>query len=106
MNAGYLDRKIVIEQQSTTRDDFGGENITWATYKTIWAGIAYKRTTEKTESEQTVASRVVEFTIRALDAPLVDESMRISYDSQIFEIEGVLKHGRNDKTILMTKVKI
>ena len=75
MNAGYLDRKIVIEQQSTTRDDFGGENITWATYKTIWAGIAYKRTTEKTESEQTVASRVVEFTIRALDAPLVDLSL-------------------------------
>lgn len=106
MNAGYLDRKIVIEQQSTTRDDFGGENITWATYKTIWAGIAYKRTSEKTESEQTVASRVVEFTIRALDAPLVDESMRISYDSQIFEIEGVLKHGRNDKIILMTKVKV
>ena len=106
MNAGYLDRKIVIQQQATTRDAFGGENITWTTYKTIWAGIAYKRTTERSESEQTVASRVVEFTIRALDAPLVDEAMRISYDSQIFEIEGVLKYGRSDKTILMTKVKI
>jgi SPP1 family predicted phage head-tail adaptor len=106
MNAGYLDRKIIIQQQTTTRDAFGGENVTWGTYKTIWAGIAYKRTTERSESEQTVASRMVEFTIRALDAPLVDEAMRISYDSQIFEIEGVLKYGRNDKIILMTKVKI
>lgn len=106
MNAGYLDRKIVIEQQSVVRDAFGGETVTWASYKTIWAGISYKRTSERTESEQTVASRVVEFTIRTLDAPLVDEAMRVSYDSQIFEIEGVLKYGRDDKTILMTKVKV
>lgn len=106
MNAGYLDRKVVIEQQSTTRDDFGGENITWETYVTIWAGIKYMRTTEGTESEQTVANRVIEFTIRSQDAPLVDETMRISYDSNIYEIEGVLKFGRNDKTILRTKQKI
>ncbi len=106
MNSGYLDRYITIEQQTATRDAFGGEVVTWSTYKQIWAGISYKRTSERTESEQTVASRVVEFTIWTLDATGVDESMRISYDNQIFEIEGVLKYGRDEKTILMTKVKI
>jgi len=106
MNSGYLDEYITIQQQSVTRDAFGGEVVTWTTYKQLWAGTKYIRTSERTESEQTVASRVIEFTIWTLDAPLVDESMRISYDNQIFEIEGVLKYGRDEKTILMTKVKI
>jgi len=51
MNAGSLDRKIVIQQQTTTRDDFGGQNITWGTYKTVWANVRYKTQRAKESNE-------------------------------------------------------
>ena len=108
MNAGSLDRKIVIQSQTTTRDDFGGQNITWGTYKTVWANVRYKsqRAKESNESDQLTATRVVEFRIRTLDAPLVDEAMRVSFDSVLYDIEQIQLFGRNQDTLLITNLKV
>lgn len=106
MEAGKLDRYITIEQKSVTKDALGGEVITWETYANAWANYKGLRATEKVESEQEVANRKVEFTIRTLDAPLTDEAMRVSYDSQIYMIEGVKLIGRQETTILQTTLKI
>jgi head-tail adaptor len=106
MEAGKLDRLITIEQKSVTKDALGGEVITWTTYATAWAGYKGQRITEGVESDQVVASRIVEFTFRSLDAPAVDESMRISYDSGIYEIEGIKIIGRQETTQAFTKLKV
>ena len=104
-NAGKLDRQIVIQQQALTYDASGGPVSNWETYKTVWANRRFKRTTERLESDQQVSSAVVEWEIRALDAPNVDASMQVVEGSDIYEIEGVLKYGREDSIVLQTKIK-
>lgn len=37
MNIGKLDRQIVIQRKTTTRDSEGGAVETWADYRTVWA---------------------------------------------------------------------
>lgn len=106
MEAGKLDRKIVIEQKSVSRDDVGGENISWTTYKTIWSGFSAKRNTEGVQSGQETASRIVEFIFRYQDAPAVDEAMRISYNSQYYYIVGIQELGRQDTIKAITTTKI
>lgn len=104
MEAGRLDRKIVIEQKSVQRDAMGGEDITWGTYKTVWAElVAKRRPTETMQSDQLTANRLVDFIIRYQDAPVVDEAMRISYGNSYYEIQGVQEIGRQVGLKLTTK---
>ena len=36
MRIGKLDRRIVIEQQVTAKDDWNYDYTTWTTYATVW----------------------------------------------------------------------
>jgi SPP1 family predicted phage head-tail adaptor len=105
MQAGAFDRKITIEQVTETRGSGGEVTSTWSTYKTVWANFRPISTKEALESDQQTASRIVEFTVRTLDAPLVNEKMRISYNGGTYEIEGVSVYGRNEIIKLKTKYK-
>lgn len=39
MNLGKLRHRVTIESSSASRDEFGGEVITWATVATVWAAV-------------------------------------------------------------------
>jgi SPP1 family predicted phage head-tail adaptor len=106
MEAGQLDRKIVIQSQTVTRDAMGGESVTWGTYKTVWAGFKPIRNSEKVESGQLTATRLCEFTFRYQDAPAVDEAMQIVFESNTYEIEGIQFWGRQETIKAITKLKI
>lgn len=41
MNAGELDKRVLIKRQSKTADGFGGFTATVATQSTIWAKVNY-----------------------------------------------------------------
>ena len=88
--------KIVIQQNTVTRDDYGGDNYSWSTYKTVWSEMEDTGGTLIYESDQPVWRDSKTFKIRTADAPDVKAfpNMRISYDGDYYSIVGIEKDGR------------
>ena len=102
MNIGRLDRYIVIQSVSTAVDSFGQAIETFGTLASVWAKIEYKSEVEKFENEQLKAVSSIDFTIRYRTD--ITEMMRISYDSNIYQIIGISEIGRGEGLKLKTKL--
>lgn len=102
MQAGRLDRRIIIQQNIPTFNTFGGEVETWSVFSTVWANVKEKGGSEIFDSDQTAAVATTIFSIRFLDA--VTERMRISYNGVIYDIESIIKIGRNDRMEITTTI--
>lgn len=94
MQAGRLDRRIIIQEDTPTQDTYGDETSTWSTFATVWANVKSKSGKEYFNSDQVVAERSRIFKIRYL--PGVNEQMRISYDSNFYDIQTVSEIGRKE----------
>ncbi len=103
MRAGELDRKIVIESATETRDDYGAVVQTWATFATVWARKRDIRGSEQFTAQQVNARIAATFTVRWLDG--VTEKMRISYDGQTWDIRSINEIGRREGLELYAEVK-
>ena len=87
--------KIVIEQGTETRSSNGAVDVTWATYKTVWAEIESSGGTISYETEMPVYSDNMAFRIHKHDAPGVTTKMRIKdSDSNYYWIRSIQKDGR------------
>ena len=102
MNIGRLDRFIIIQSVSTAVDSFGQAIETFGTLDSVWAKIEYKSEVEKFENEQLKAVSSIDFTIRYRTE--ITEMMRISYDSNIYQIIGIAEIGRGEGLKLKTKL--
>ena len=94
--------KIVIQQSTETRDDYGEVDVTWSTYKTVWAEMDVPGGGKTHETDMPIYYDNRLFTIRSYDAPDVTTKMRISYDSDIYLILSIQKRGRMF-TVLITE---
>ena len=92
MQAGKMDRLITIEQATSTRDTVGDAVPTWSTFATVWARKVRSRGTEQFKAERETAEREIRLEIRYLAG--LDETMRIRFDGQIFDIEDLEEIGR------------
>lgn len=101
MNAGELDRRIVVEQYTTTRDSWNHPTQTWTTLATVWANKHVKRSNERTEMEQTVNVNLHTFRIRYRAD--VDTTMRIAHDGRYYYIVGTKELGRKEGLELTTE---
>ena len=86
--------KIVIQQRTDTRDDYGEMDPAWSTYKTLWAERDDTGGVISYESDQPVYSDALIFRIHAPDAPDVTTKMRISYNSNFYMIRSISREGR------------
>lgn len=89
-----LDRRIVIQNFTTSKNDFGEDVKTWnITLATVWAKIENKLIgAEVEESREVVAINVKFFWIRYLST--VTETMRIVWDNENYYIESIAEMGR------------
>lgn len=97
MNAGRLDRKISIQQPTTTRDAFGQSVDTFAEVAQVFAQRRDIAGKETSESDQPVASTRTEWTIRWRAD--IRETWRVVTTTdriQTFEIVGILELGRRE----------
>ena len=97
MNAGRLDRKISIQEPTTTRDAFGQSVDTFAEVAKVWAQRRDISAKEATETDQPVASTRTEWTIRWRSD--IRETWRVVTTTdriQTFEIVGILELGRRE----------
>lgn len=90
--AGQFDRRITIEQPTETRDLVGDPITAWSEFATRWARKIDRRGTERFQAERETAEREVLFEIRYLAG--VNETMRILFDGDTYDIEEVLEVRR------------
>lgn len=101
INPGKLDRRITLQNPSSSKDAFGEAVRTYSTLATVWAMIEYRGVPkEDEESEKLTSSNKVRFTIRYRSD--VTAKTKVSYDSKTYEVEGVSEMGRDRYTILDT----
>ena len=104
MRAGELRHKITIQQLTETpRDSVGAPARTWTTFAACNAEVNPLRGVEAFQAQQRYPT--VDHQMRLRHLAGVTAKMRVSFDSRIFDIKGVLrgKGERRIETILMTQ---
>lgn len=92
IEAGRLDRRIVLQQPTVTRDSVGGPVESWSTVATVWAGYRPQRGDEVFAARQRTATREAVFTIRHRTD--VTESTRIVFDGHNWDIVHIAELDR------------
>lgn len=104
MQPGALDRRVTIQQATTTQDIYGEPIETWATIATVWAKQSDIRGRERFTSETELAVRTATFRIYWMDG--IDEKMRlIDADGTVYEIEGIAGDKRQNWLELSCEAK-
>jgi SPP1 family predicted phage head-tail adaptor len=101
-NIGKLDRRIVIQQSTESKDIYGQPVKTWAALATVWAQVEDRTGSEGVQAEQITASRTTVFTIRYLST--VAERMRILYNFRYYDIHSIKSPDRNRFLELSTEL--
>lgn len=110
MQAGKLDRKIVIKTPTVSKDTWGGATTTWAILATVWANVDYSMGESMNRLYGSTSKRInvmdsAMFTIRYRSD--IDMEQRIYYRDQEYVIEGIQEaEGRdNFLKILASRVR-
>ena len=88
MDARTLNKRVVIESQSTSKDALGQQLNTWSEFATVWANIAYLRGIESIKAG--AATSIANVSIRIRYRTDITAGMRVSYSGTIFNITSVL----------------
>lgn len=88
LRAGELDRRITLQQRSTSRDSGGMQVNTWADVATVWAKIQPASGREMLTSGALMSEVTHTITIRYRTG--VTTAMRALYGSTILDIKAVV----------------
>jgi len=107
MRFGKMDRRISVERATLTTNAYGERVETWAALATVWADVTYRvGGSESIQSEQIFSEQRVNFTIRYSNTlSNLKTSDRVTYNSEIYQIEGVQEIGRNEGIRLITTLR-
>lgn len=97
-HVGRLDRRIVIQESTETKDVYGQPVKTWATLATVWAQVDDKSGGETYQAEQLTAYRKTVFVIRFRSG--IEERMRILYNNRYYDILSKQAPDRNRFLVL------
>ena len=84
-----LRHRVIIEQLTNVADGQGGFTTSWTTLDTLWGSIEPVKSSERMHASRTEYQRSHVCYIRHRSD--VTTSMRISFDSRIFQIKGIIK---------------
>lgn len=97
MDAGRLDRRIVIKSRDAGTNSFGEPVDTWTTLATVWANVAPVSDGERWRAGETLAAKACRFTIRySATVAVVDPTYQITYDGRVWDIQGVKEINRRE----------
>lgn len=95
MRAGKLDRRVIFQTKSTTKNPYGEKAVTgWSDTFTTWANVTELKGKEKYEASQLVEKADIKLKIRYRTN--VDEQMRFAYNSNYYDIYSITELGRQD----------
>lgn len=91
MNAGALNRRIRIEEASTSQDGHGQPVKTWGVLDHVWAEIRPLTVNERFQAQQISPEATTKMRIHYRDDVTV--KMRVLYDGDYYDIEGTKEIG-------------
>ncbi|MCR4158819.1 phage head closure protein [Kerstersia gyiorum] len=93
MQAGSLNRRIVIQRRTQGQDDAGQPIDTWEDFAKPWSWIktqsGVSASKSLTEAQDGVARSIVAYSFRIRYRPSVTDDMRVVYGGMIFAIKQV-----------------
>jgi len=104
MQIGRLRHRITIQQQTVTRDAYGGEVIAWSDVATVWALLTPVRGQERqlTAAAQVQATMIYQVRIRYRAD--IHPKMRILWGTRVMDIEHMVDPtGRTAETIMLCR---
>lgn len=94
MQAGKLDRRIVIRSHTSAQDGAGQPVETLTMLCTVWAYVTHLRGPEPFQGQQFNPQRKTVFLIRWRDD--IDETMQIEHDGETYDIQSIAEKGRRE----------
>ena len=104
MEAGKLDRRIVIERYTEAQDDFGQPIETYEPVDTVWAEVKPLRGQERFQAQQVSAEAETRFRIRWRND--IDEKMVLVHDGAVYDIKAILEIGRREGLEILAKARV
>ena len=86
IQAGELDRQVVLQSSTTTKSSVGHLVHTWSTVDTVWARVREKAGEEKQQGRDVVHKRRLEVIIRYYTG--LQNTWRLQYQGVNFQILG------------------
>lgn len=100
IDPGELDRLITIQTASATGVDALGESTSgWSTYAQPWAKMEWGGGGEGEDASQVANREIVSFIVRYNSG--LTPKMRISYDSDYYDIESISQVGGRKRFMLL-----
>lgn len=97
---GRLDRRVVIEKKTVTRDaTYGSEQITWTTHAEVWAEAKDKfsdTSEERVAQGARIVTRSTRLTIRWVEGVTSDMRVRVKRDGRLLQIVAIAEVGRRE----------
>ena len=84
----HLDRRVALQRKLVTRDENGGEVITWKTVAEVWARKLVVNSGRQFAADGKQYTHGVEYDIRHRDD--VHPGMQLVHGDDVFEIVGVI----------------
>lgn len=101
MNAGELNRRIVIKEKSITRLASGAESNSWTVKANTWAKVTQSKQQETVDHENFVLVDRLIFKIRYRND--LDTEMQIEYQGKNYEILTLTELGFRKGTMILTQ---
>ena len=101
MKAGLLTKRITIQEFSESQNDYGEPVKSWSTFATKWAKVTDVSGKEEFRNFQTTASTLTQFRIRHKTG--ITTKMRISYNSEFYNILSIAEIGRKEGLNLLAE---
>ena len=102
IQAGLLNKRITIQQQTKVSDSMGGFTITWSDVATVWAAIWPVSANEQTQAQST--AMVISHRIRIRYRSVIRASWRVQFDNRYFNIVSIVNPNEaNEYLDLMVK---
>jgi SPP1 family predicted phage head-tail adaptor len=103
MRPGLLNRRVVVQQQSTTQDAIGQPVLTWTTFATLWADIRHSSGVESIKADALTST--VRASIRVRYTRTITTGMRVVEGTTTYNIVAVLPDmGGKEYTDLVCEV--
>lgn len=103
MDAGLLNRRIVIEERQTEDDEFGEPIEKWLPVAKVWANYRPTRGNEGYAAAQRFAEVQAKFHIRFRRD--VTPTHRIAFDGRLWDIIEVLETGLREGLDILAKAR-
>ena len=94
MKAYRLDRKIGIQEATSTTNEFGENIQSWSTFSQPWAEVKYSSGSESFVDGIEVEGQTLTFIIRYRAG--ITTKMRVVFDGVTYDIEGIEEPKRRE----------